>query len=73
MDIKVFNLYGKDNHSHIQVGWITQMEKKFYIHNSNTSIHELYNKIKYYNSICEDQRNFEGHDDEPEDEISLLK
>ncbi len=66
-------IYGKDNHSHVSVTWVSNMEKKFYIHSSHQSIQELYVKMQYYNKICEDVRVMEGHDDEPEDEISLLK
>ena len=48
------------------------MEKKFYLHRSRDDIPKLYNSIKYYNAICEDERNDQGHDDEPEDEVALL-
>jgi hypothetical protein len=48
------------------------MEKKIYLHHSPTAIFELYEKIKLYNEICEDDRNMDNQDDEPEDEISLL-
>jgi len=48
------------------------MEKKFYIHTSHNVSGNLYEKIKYYNEICEDDRNWDNQDDEPEDEISLL-
>jgi hypothetical protein len=48
------------------------MEKKFYLHRSRDDIQNLYNNIKHYNDICEDERNDQGHDDEPEDEIALL-
>lgn len=33
---------------------------------------QLFTQLKFYNAICEDERNYEGHDDEPEDEISTL-
>jgi hypothetical protein len=72
LDLKLFPIMGKDNHSYIQVNWITKMEKKFYIHHSANAIEELYAKIKYYNEICEDDRNWDNQDEEPEDEISLL-
>jgi hypothetical protein len=73
IEIGTHQIIGRDNHSHVKVEWITKMQKKIYIHHSHTAIEELYAKIKYYNDICEMDRNFEGHDDEPEDEISLLK
>jgi hypothetical protein len=66
-------LDGKDNHSFVHVTWVTKMEKKFYLHRSSTAANnELFHFIKYYNQICEDERNEEGHDDEPEDETLLL-
>ena len=48
------------------------MERKIYLHRSRDDIMSLYSIINYYNSICEDERDEQGHDDEPEDEISLL-
>ncbi len=72
LEVKLFPITGKDNHSHIIVRWVSKMEKKFYIHDSPNAMEELYAKIKYYNEICEDDRNWDNQDEEPEDEISLL-
>lgn len=72
LDIKLIPITGKDNHSHVTIRWSSKMEKKFYIHQSKNPIEDLYAKIKYYNEICEDDRNWDNQDEEPEDEISLL-
>jgi hypothetical protein len=65
-------LDGRDKHSFVTITWMTNMEKKFFLHRSREDIPKLYNSIRYYNSICEDERNDQGHDDEPEDEVALL-
>jgi len=72
IQIKMFLLDGKDNHSHIKVTWVSNMEKKFYIHQGSNAINDLNEKIRYYNQICEDDRNWDNQDDEPEDETLLL-
>ncbi len=36
------------------------------------AVEHMYTEIKFYNEICEDDRNMDNQDDEPEDEISLL-
>jgi hypothetical protein len=66
-------IQGIDKHSHINVTWLSNMEKKFFIHRGNYAIDEMYKKLKYYNQLCEYDRNFDGQDDEPEDEVLLLK
>jgi hypothetical protein len=48
------------------------MEKKFYIHDTKYVAQDLYSSIGYYNGIVEDERIWEGHDDEPEDETRYL-
>lgn len=70
--IRLHLIDGKDNHSHALVTWNTKMQKKIYIHYGHTAIDDLMNHIKYYNKICEDVRNMEGEDDEPEDETKFL-
>jgi hypothetical protein len=65
-------LDGRENHSYVKVTWMTGMEKKFYLHRSREDIAHLFATIRLYNDICEDERNDQGHDDEPEDEVSLL-
>ncbi len=72
LQVKMVLIDGKDNHSHIKVTWLTEMEKKFFIHQGSSSINDLYSKIKYYNQICEDDRNWDNQDEEPEDETLLL-
>lgn len=71
-DLRLIPIYGKDNHSYVFCSWINKMEKKIYIHHDPKAIEALYAKIKYYNDICEDDRNWDNQDEEPEDEISLL-
>jgi hypothetical protein len=65
-------LDGRENHSYIKVTWMTGMEKKFYVHRSRDDIKNIFFTIKLYNYICEEERNEQGHDDEPDDEVSLL-
>ena len=65
-------LDGPDNHSYAQITWLTGMEKKIYLHNTRFGYLMLANFIKSNNEICENQRNYEGHDDEPEDESATL-
>jgi hypothetical protein len=68
----MFLIDGKDNHSHVIVKWSSNLEKKFYIHEGSDSINSLYERIRFYNRICEDDRNWDNQDDEPEDETLLL-
>lgn len=70
--IKTKYLDGLNNHSYAKITWITNMEKTFLLHSSQEDIRQMYIAIKHYNAICEDQRNLEGFDDEPEDEVALL-
>jgi hypothetical protein len=72
LDLKLVPISGQDNHSYVFCSWTNKMEKKIYIHHSPKAVEELYAKIKYYNEICEDDRNWDNQDEEPEDEISLL-
>jgi hypothetical protein len=65
-------LDGKENHSFIKITWMTGMERTFYMHRSRHDADSLFYTIKYYNEICEAERNDQGHDDEPEDEVALL-
>jgi hypothetical protein len=48
------------------------MERKVYLHNTKYAQQILNEFIKENNDICEDQRNYEGQDDEPEDEMASL-
>lgn len=70
--LKVKFLDGLENHSYAKITWVTKMEKTFLLHSSHEDVRQMYIAINHYNAICEDQRNIEGHDDEPEDEVALL-
>ena len=65
-------LDGQSSHSYAKITWVTNMEKTFLLHNSQEDIKQMYIAINYFNSICEDQRNLDGFDDEQEDEVALL-
>lgn len=68
----IIYLDGLNNHSYAKITWVTKMEKTFLLHNSQWDINNMYQSINHYNKICEDMRNLEGFDDEPEDEVALL-
>lgn len=70
--LKTVYLDGLNNHSYAKITWVTNMEKTFLLHHSHDDIRQMYMAIKHYNTICEDQRNLEGFDDEQEDEVALL-
>ncbi len=65
-------LDGLNNHSYAKITWVTNFEKTFLLHSSSDDVNQMFCAIKHYNAICEDVRNLEGFDDEPEDEVALL-
>lgn len=71
-DFSIKEIKGLDNHSYVQHTWITNMVQKFYLHESKYSINHMNEEIKICNTICDYQRQFEGHDDELEDEDKQL-
>lgn len=72
LEISWEKLDGKDKHSFVRVTWVTNMEKTFYLNQSKYQEVELWKQIKFYNDLCQDERDDQGHDDEPEDEMKLL-
>lgn len=71
-EFSIKEIRGVDNHSYIQHTWITNMTQKFYLHQSSNSIHMMYKEIGLCNAICDNQRQYEGFDDEYEDEDKQL-
>ena len=46
-------IQGLNNHSHLIIGWVNGIDKKFYLNGSN-NIHELVRmRIDEYNQLCE--------------------
>jgi len=65
-------IWGVDNHSYIQHTWVNDMVQKFYLHESKNSVKVMYQEIGLCNTICDNQRQYEGFDDELEDEDKQL-
>ena len=71
-EYSIQEIMGVNNHSYIQHTWINDMCMKFYLHKDWDSIKTMYQEIGMYNAICDNQRQFEGFDDELEDEDKAL-
>jgi hypothetical protein len=65
-------LSGRDNHSHLTVGWVNGIEKKFYLDGCGGVDQVVLHHIHYYTKICEEHRDEDGNDDEPEDETKIM-
>ena len=72
-DVKIQEIMGVNNHSYVQHTWLNDMTVKFYLHNTRNCVALMNERIKFFNDICDNQRQIEGNDDELEDEEKVLK
>ena len=67
------NSFGIDNHSYIEHYWINNTSRKFYMHDNMNWKEIMFQEMKLYNEICDNEMIIKEQDEELEDEIKWLQ
>eukprot|EP00340_Litonotus_pictus_P007625 CAMPEP_0170519108 /NCGR_PEP_ID=MMETSP0209-20121228/4636_1 /TAXON_ID=665100 ORGANISM="Litonotus pictus, Strain P1" /NCGR_SAMPLE_ID=MMETSP0209 /ASSEMBLY_ACC=CAM_ASM_000301 /LENGTH=110 /DNA_ID=CAMNT_0010804907 /DNA_START=62 /DNA_END=394 /DNA_ORIENTATION=+ len=68
----ISKIIGLHKHSYVEYTWSNDYKYKCYLHDGFHSVPRMYQEMKIYNDICDNQKIIEGAEEDEDDEAKVL-